>query len=139
MYYGLDGFGMDDLASSEMGQFGAMGVDAPAPSSPSFFNASTDIPAIGQVGQNFANVFAQYEMAKANVPLEQQKLALQQQMALTQMQLNAQTGMSNTTKTVIAVGVGLAAIGALVFIMRKRGKARNGKRSSFGSGWRTVG
>lgn len=137
MYYGLDGFGMDDLASTEMGNFAAVAPAAP------FFNSATDIPAIGQIGQNFANQYAQYEMAMANVPLEQQKLALQQQQAIAMAQANANQGMSNTTKTVIAVGVGLAAIGALIFIM-KRKKARNGggggSSSLFGgSGWRTIG
>lgn len=129
MYYGeLDGFGMEDLAASEMGQLG----QAQTQQQPVF--QSSDLTSIGQSAGQAANLAAQYMLARNPQWASQIKLPPipgQQQTP------PPASGMSPGLKVALGIGIAAAGIGALVWIMGK--KKRSANRSKPEGKWRTIG
>jgi hypothetical protein len=150
MYYGGDSFGMDDLAQTEMGGFSGMGDNSPTQTP---IVQSGDFAQIGKTAQDLSTIYANFLLAKNQIcPPGQSKGANGQCMCPPgTIQTTAggpcvpipmgggqAPGMSPTTKMLIALGVGAAAIGGLVWVM-KRKKGRNGGGVKLDDGWRTIG
>lgn len=125
MYYGMDGFGMGDLAMSEMGNF----AEVQQPSQP--IATTTDAASIGQSAAQAASLYAQYMMAQ-NPALLTQVQAMQPKPPAPP----AGPGMTSQTKLLIGLGVGAVAVGALIW-MTTRKKSSN--RSKPSGDWKTIG
>jgi hypothetical protein len=121
MYYGMEGFGLEDLAMSEMGQ------------TPPAVGAN-DMSTLTQDAQQAAQLAAQYMVAK-NPTLQP---TLQPFLPKPPAPPPA-PGMSPGMKLALGIGIGAAAVGALIWFAKRKKSSNKGYSKPNDDDWRSIG